>query len=122
MWTGLNWAVLPLAACMWTVLPLDAASGPPTPAAPEIAAAADDEYQGMPPGNGRDETLGICGACHSIKLVKQQGLSRTTWVEVLEYMVEEHEMPELEAEDHDLIVDYLAKFYGPDRRARKSQN
>ncbi|MFT5488597.1 MAG: hypothetical protein ACI9MU_003524 [Alphaproteobacteria bacterium] len=37
-------------------------------------------------------------------------------------MVEEHEMPELEAEDHDLIVDYLAKFYGPDRRARKSQN
>ena len=121
MRTGFKWTVLPLAACMWTFLPLDVASGPPVPLAIKIAAAADDEYQGLPPGEGRDETLGICGACHSMKLVTQQGLSRATWIEVLQYMVDEHEMPELEPEDHDLIVDYLSEFYGPDRRAREMQ-
>ena len=54
-----------------------------------------------------------------MKLVVQQGLCRSSWTEVLEYMGEEHEMPELEPEDHKLILDYLTKFYGPDRRARQ---
>ena len=122
MRTGLKWVVFPLVACMWTFLPLNVAGGASAPTPAEIAAAVDDdEYQGLPPDKGRDETFGICGACHSMKLVTQQGLSRTTWVEVLEYMVDEHEMPELEPEDHKLIVDYLSEFYGPDRRAREMQ-
>ncbi|MDE0385920.1 MAG: hypothetical protein OXI22_18705 [Defluviicoccus sp.] len=54
-----------------------------------------------------------------MKLVTQQGLSRSTWGEVLEFMVEEQEMAELEPEDEVLVLDYLAKFYGPDRRARR---
>jgi cytochrome c len=54
-----------------------------------------------------------------MKLVVQQGLSRSRWTEVLQYMVDEQEMPELEPEDHKLILDYLTKFYGPDRRARQ---
>lgn len=84
------------------------------------AADEEDEYQGLPPGAGRDETLGICGACHSMKLVTQQGLTRQSWTEVLEYMVDEQEMPELDPEDHQLILDYLSKFYGTDRRARNA--
>ena len=87
--------------------------------ATDAATSSEDEYQGLPPGSGRDEVLGICGACHSMKLVTQQGLSRSTWAELLVLMVEEHEMAELEAEDEVLILDYLAKFYGPDRLARK---
>ena len=54
-----------------------------------------------------------------MRLVTQQGLSRSVWDEVLDYMVEEQEMAELEPEDRKLILDYLARFYGPDRRARK---
>ncbi|MDE0173513.1 MAG: hypothetical protein OXM60_08745 [Defluviicoccus sp.] len=81
--------------------------------------SADDDYEGLPPGEGRDEVLGLCGACHSMKLVAQQGLSRSTWEEVLVLMVEEHEMAELEPEDERLVLDYLAKFYGPDRLARR---
>ncbi len=92
-----------------------AADAPPRPA----AAAEEDEYQGLPPGAGRDEVFGLCGPCHSMKLVMQQGLSRSTWEEVLEFMVEEQEMAELEPEDEVLVLDYLAKFYGPDRRARR---
>ena len=87
-------------------------------AADAAATSQEDEYQGLPPGEGRDEVLGLCGTCHSMKLVTQQGLSRSTWAEVLEFMVEEHEMAELEPEDETLILDYLAKFYGPDRLAR----
>ena len=82
-------------------------------------AGEEDEYDGLPPGEGRDEVFGLCGACHSMKLVTQQGLSRATWEEVLELMVEEQEMAELEPEDEVLVLDYLAKFYGPDRLARR---
>ena len=109
-----------------------AADAPAGNAPPEKAAAApaagkndsddeDDEedYQGMPAGEGREEVFGYCGTCHSLKLVTQQGLSRSDWAEVLVYMVEEQEMAALEPEDEKLILDYLARFYGPDRRARK---
>ena len=88
-------------------------------AAVEPAAAEEDDYQGLPPGTGRDEVLGLCGACHSMKLVTQQGLSRSTWSEVLVFMVEEQEMTELEPDDEKLVLDYLEKFYGPDRLALK---
>ena len=90
--------------------------------AAEDAAAEDDdedEYEGLPPGEGRDEVFGYCSACHSIRLVTQQGLTRADWGEVLVYMVEDHEMAELEPEDEKLVLDYLARFYGRDRRARK---
>ena len=79
----------------------------------------EDDYEGMPPGEGRDEVFAYCSACHSMKLVTQQGLTRADWAEVLVYMVEEHEMAELEPEDEKLVLDYLARFYGRDRRARK---
>lgn len=79
----------------------------------------EDEYEGLPPGEGRDEVFGYCSACHSIRLVTQQGLTRADWGEVLVYMVEDHEMAELEPEDEKLVLDYLARFYGRDRRAQK---
>ena len=79
----------------------------------------EDDYEGMPPGDGRDEVFAYCSACHSMKLVTQQGLTRADWGEVLVYMVEEHEMAELDEEDEKLVLDYLGKFYGRDRLARK---
>ncbi len=79
----------------------------------------EDDYEGMPPDEGRDEVFAYCSACHSMKLVTQQGLNRADWGEVLVYMVEEHEMAEIEPEDEKLVLDYLARFYGRDRRARK---
>ena len=108
-------AALAGAVCFFAPAGAVAADAPPQPAAEE----QEDEYQGLPPGEGRDEVFGLCGPCHSMKLVTQQGLSRSTWQEVLEFMVEEQEMAELEPEDEVLVLDYLAKFYGPDRRARR---
>lgn len=81
-------------------------------------AEEEQDWQGLPPGKGREETFYLCSPCHSLKLVTQQGLSARRWNEVMDWMKDEQEMPELEPEDRKLIVDYLARFYGEDRKAR----
>jgi hypothetical protein len=78
----------------------------------------DQDWQGLPPGKGREETFYLCAPCHSLKLVTQQGLSAKRWDEAIDWMVAEQEMPPLEADERNLIVEYLAKFYGEDRKAR----
>ena len=87
------------------------------PAPPGQLAQA-DEWGGLPAGPGREEVYGICGACHSLMIVKQQGLSREAWDETLVWMVEEQGMPELDPESLGLVLDYLADHYGTDRRNR----
>ncbi|MBP5857345.1 hypothetical protein KAJ83_10025 [Marivibrio halodurans] len=79
------------------------------------ALAQDDEYEGLPPGEGRDLVYGYCGACHSNKLVAQQGLSRERWDDLLVWMVEEQGMYPLEEADREVVLDYLATQLGPDR-------
>jgi cytochrome c2 len=74
----------------------------------------EENWQGLPPGPGREEVFYTCQACHSLKIVVQQGLTRHSWDETLVWMVEEQGMPELEEEERDLILDYLAEHYGPD--------
>ena len=85
---------------------------------PAGAQGDDDEWDGLPPGPGREEVFDYCVACHSLAIVKQQGLSREAWDETLDWMVEEQGMPELDPEEHELVLDYLTHFYGPDRRAQ----
>ena len=79
-------------------------------------AAGTEEWDGLPGGAGREEVYGICGACHSLMIVKQQGLSRDAWEETLDWMVEEQGMPELDEETLALVIDYLAEHYGVDSR------
>ena len=85
------------------------------PATPRQVAEA-DEWDGLPAGAGREEVYSLCGACHSLMIVKQQGLSRAAWDETLVWMVEEQGMPELDEESLGLVLDYLADHYGPDGR------
>jgi cytochrome c len=92
-------------------------AGPTVPVA--IAGQHDaDEWEGLPAGAGREEVFALCGACHSLMLVTQQGLSRDRWDEALDWMIDEQEMEALEPAERKLVLDYLAKFYGHDRRAR----
>jgi len=74
----------------------------------------EEDWQGLPPGPGREEVFYTCQACHSLRIVVQQGLTRHSWDETLDWMVEEQGMPELDEEERDLILDYLAKYYGRD--------
>ena len=68
---------------------------------------------------GREEVVAYCGACNSIRLVVQQGLTQEGWAELLEWMYEEQEMESLDAEDETLVLDYLAKHVGPDSQKQR---
>jgi cytochrome c5 len=72
----------------------------------------EDLWQGLPAGPGRDIVFSLCQACHSLAIVKQQGLDRASWDETLVWMVEEQGMPPLAPENLKLALDYLAKHYG----------
>ncbi len=96
---------------------------PPTPSAEadkareELSADAkesqEQDWQGLPPGRGREEVFYSCNVCHSLRLVSQQGMSRERWDETLEWMVEEQGMAEIEdALMRDLILDYLSIHFG----------
>ncbi len=72
----------------------------------------EEDWQGLPAGRGREEVFYICQACHSLAIVKQQGLNREDWDESLVWMVEEQGMDPMETEDRELILDYLVTQYG----------
>ena len=109
----------------WFRLTLLAASIPlaslPFVSVLDAAGSETDELAalGFPPDAGREEVEIYCGACHSLRLVAQQGLSRGDWDEVLDWMVEEQEMEELEAAERRLILDYLARHLSIEARRRK---
>jgi len=73
------------------------------------------EFGRLVDGKGAEETYYACTGCHSDMLVAQQGLTRERWNELIDWMIDEQGMPELEPEERKLILDYLAKNYGPDR-------
>lgn len=92
-------------------LPLPVSTGKAaTTAAP--AAAAETDFQGLPAGEGREEVFYLCNACHSLKTVKQQGLPRDRWDELLHWMTEKQGMPALEGQERDTVLDYLAENFG----------
>lgn len=71
------------------------------------------KWQGLPPGPGREDVFYRCNACHSLMIVKQQGLSRAAWDESLDWMVEEQGMPPIEeGVVRNRILDYLSSHFG----------
>ena len=42
----------------------------------------DERIEDLPEGPGRDETFGLCTACHGYRLVSNQGMTRDKWDEM----------------------------------------
>lgn len=84
------------------------------PPVESIDAFGDDWPQGV----GRNETGFTCNSCHSLAIVKQQGLSRGDWDDLLVWMVEEQGMPELSPQARDRVLDFLARNFGRDRKLK----
>lgn len=88
-------------------------------AAPDRPAGAagndDSEFGVLFVAPGVEETFYACTACHSERIIAQQGLSRKHWDETFEWMVEEQGMDEIEEPDRTIILDYLEKHYNEDR-------
>lgn len=70
------------------------------------------DWQGLPRGVGREEVYYVCQTCHSLALVKQQGLNKARWAETLEWMVDEGGMDALPENEYSLILDYLTRHFG----------
>jgi len=72
----------------------------------------EQDWEGLPPGPGREEVFYTCQACHSLAIVKQQGLPRYAWDDLLVWMVEEQGMPPLDPPERALVLGYLATYFG----------
>lgn len=77
--------------------------------------AQDSEYGVLHQAPGVEETYIYCAACHSERLVAQQGLSRGDWESLFDWMVEEQGMDEIEEPDRSIVLDYLTMHYNIDR-------
>lgn len=66
----------------------------------------------LKPGENMELVAAVCSACHSLHLVVQQGLSKDSWDETLEWMVDEQGMDELDPDDHEAVLVYLSTYYG----------
>lgn len=64
---------------------------------------------------GVEETYYTCSACHSERIIAQQGLILEDWEEVFQLMVDEHGMTEIEDPDRSVILEYLTNHYNRDR-------
>ena len=69
-----------------------------------------------PAGANRDDTFYFCTACHGFKIVAQQGMSRERWNETFDVMTKRHGMVDVQGEQRDQMLDYLAAVF-PERRA-----
>jgi cytochrome c553 len=70
-----------------------------------------------PAGPNREQAFYFCTACHGFRIVAAQGMSRTRWDESLTWMTERHNMPKLEGQDREKILDYLATAFPERQRA-----
>ena len=102
----------------WVPMLALAASASSTPAQAQQGPAPaftpkDEQVEDLPEGPGREETFGLCTACHGYRLVSNQGMTRDKWDETMTWMTERHGMPDLQGADRDLILDYLATHQLP---------
>jgi competence ComEA-like helix-hairpin-helix protein len=75
-------------------------------------AAADDS--GLPDGKGKDVVESACSDCHSLERIKAQRLDEEGWNSVIHEMLENG--APINANDMRVIVSYLAKNFGPDKK------
>lgn len=79
------------------------------------ALANESEFGVLKVAPGVETTWFACTACHSERLVAQQGLTRDRWDKLLHWMVDEQGMSPLPPEDREAVLDYLSEHYNTDR-------
>jgi hypothetical protein len=72
-----------------------------------------DDPAAYPDHPGREETVGLCTACHGFRIVAAQGMTREQWDGSLNWMTERHGMPAVEGDERRVLLDYLEKAFPP---------
>ena len=86
--------------------------------APAPLFAQDEGPEDLPEGKGREEAFYGCTACHGFAIIRQQGMSRERWEATIVDMQVRHNMPEPDAADRALMLEYLATQFPPRQRGR----
>lgn len=74
-----------------------------------------EEFGGLPDGEGAEETYYQCVACHSTEIIKQQRVTDHRWDELWTWMVEEQGMAEPDEETKEIILSYLKENFSSER-------
>ncbi len=110
-----------LAGAAWAQ-PTDQSRAAAHAAAQMATLGATEEPSVLPEGEGRDEVFYGCTACHGSAVIRRSRLSRMQWDGLLGWMTERHGMNELEGDDRRLVLDYLAKNFGPAQAPARGRN
>lgn len=98
---------------------LSLAAGHFAPAAGQAPARRErppeEKPEQYPDGPNREDTFYFCTACHSFKIVAAQGQSRERWNDTLDFMVARHKMVDMQGDQREKMLDYLAHAF-PERR------
>ena len=73
--------------------------------------AADSE---LPDGKGKDIVENTCTDCHSLERIKAQRRDEDGWTAIMREMIETG--ASINPDDMTVIVEYLAKNFGPDKK------
>ncbi len=91
------------------------------PAPVQTRAAEVEDPPVLPAGPGQEATFHGCVACHTTAPIRRSRLTRDQWEGLMDWMVERHGMDPLESDDRRVIVDYLARHFGP-AQAQRARN
>lgn len=92
------------------------------PSLPDVVYGQDSQYQGLPPGKGRDQVLENCTVCHSTAIILQNHMPRKQWDETLTWMQKKQGLWELEPDLRKTILDYLSTHQGTKKSLTQSHN
>ena len=73
---------------------------------------------GFMEGEGLMTVVNNCTNCHSAKLVTQNRMSAEGWRATIKWMQETQNLWDL-GKNEDIIVNYLATFYAPEKKGRR---
>lgn len=91
--------------------PIDETFQQPIPPATEAPTVQD--WGGLRPDYGREETYYFCSPCHSDARIRQTRKTREEWSATIDRILKQYPYEPLEAQEREVILDYLAKQYGP---------
>src|SRR5579862_7677888 len=67
----------------------------------------------LPAGAAKEKAEAACLTCHEARIIVQQRLSKAAWTKEVDKMTKWG--AEVDAKDHDALIDYLSANFNPDQ-------
>ena len=74
----------------------------------------------LPAGAAKEKAEAACLTCHEARIIVQQRLSKAAWTKEVDKMTKWG--AEVDAKDHDALIDYLSANFGTDQPAYQAPN